>query len=361
VKILDKYIAKQVITSILLVSLVLLGVDLFFTLVNELRFVARTDYTLSNAFTYLALTAPTHLYTVFPWAALVGALISLGTLAGHSELVVMRVAGISVLRITGSVLKAALLLMVFIVFIGEGIAPETDQIAENKRSWALSGGQSIQTSLGLWVRQGRDFIHVKSVQPNGELLGVTRYLFSNNRKLQEVSMALKAIPEGNTWHLFDIVGTRFEPHKTETFKTESLSVEHLLDPEILQTATVKHPERLSLSMLLRIIEQREKNELNTRNYTVAFWSKIFHPLVILLMVFLAVPFVFGPLRSVSMGFRIVSGLIVAFLFHTLNSLFVPLAVVYQLPPVLAVLTPIFLFGGLGIWMLKRVNPKVLFK
>lgn len=353
--ILDKYLAKHVILTILVVALALLGFDLFFNLVHELKVVGKGQYTLLTALAYLSLTMPSRMYAMFPWSALIGTLISLGALANHSELVVMRTSAISVTRICWSVIKAALLLTAIVVFLGEGIAPAAERVAQNKRTLALSGGQTIQTAYGLWIRQGHDFIHVQTVRGNGELVGVTRYQFSDDRKLKSAIFAESAKKEGKEWRLSRVQGTEFSHNKTHVFQVEEQILPSLLEPEILQTAMIKHPERLSIPALWRIIQNRLKNGLSSQNYQLALWTKLFQPLVIIMMVILAVPFVFGPLRSGSQGLRVVVGILVAFSFHTLNGLFSPLAIVYQFPPVLAVLLPILIFSVVGFWLLRRVR------
>lgn len=354
IAILDKYIGRQVIAIILMVAFGLLGLDLFFTVVNELKMVGRGNYSLPTMFTYVMLVAPSRIYAMFPWSALLGTLIGMGVLANHRELVVMRVSSISVMRICYSVIKGALLLIIAMVFLGEVIAPFADNLAQQKKSMALSRGRSIDTSYGLWIRQEHDFFHVRMVQTQGKLVGVTRYQFDNNLKLKEVSFAESAQKETDGWRLSNIKSTRFTGDKTEVTQLKEQIIKTLLDPEILETATIKHPERLSLPALWRVIQRRSKNELNADIYELAFWTKIFQPVLILLMVILAVPFVFGPLRSVSMGFRIVAGIIVAYSFHTLNGLIGPLALVYQVPPIIAILTPILVFSGVGYFLLRRV-------
>lgn len=356
IPILDRYLARHIIATILVVSVALLGLDLFFNLVNELKIVGRGNYTLASAVAFLGLTAPTRLYAMFPWSALLGTLISLGMLAGHRELVVMRASSISVLRIAYSVVKAAFILTLFMVVLGEGLAPYADRFAQSKRTLNLSGGQSIETPYGLWIRQGQDFIHVQTLRSSEELLGITRYQFDEHRRLKEVSFAEKAIKEKDgSWRLSNIRGTEFLEEQTKIIQLEQQKIPTLLEPEILETAALKHPERLPLASLWRIIQHRSQNELNATTYELAFWSKIFQPVLVLLMVMLAVPFVFGPLRSVSMGFRIVAGVFVAYLFHTLSALFAPLAVVYQIPPFLAVASPLMIFAGLGYFLLRRVG------
>lgn len=353
--IIESYLGKQVIVFILLVTLALLGFDLFFNLVYELKFVGRGQYTLAAAFTYLLLIIPGRIYMLFPWAALIGTLIGLSLLANHSELVVMRTVGISIARITYAVLKAAFILMLLAVFLGEGIAPFTERLAQDKKTLALSDGQTIQTAFGLWVRQRKEFIHVQAVRSNGELLGVTCYQFDNHRKLKTALFAQSAIKNGKGWILQQVQGTRFLPNKTEVFQEKQQPVSYLLNPEILKIAMVKHPERLSLLALMRTIRHRTRYALNTQAYKLALFTKLFQPIVILMMVFLAVPFIFGPLRSASTGFRVVVGIIVAFLFNTVNHLFAPLAIVYEVPPLLAVLVPIGVFSAVGFWILWRTR------
>ena len=103
-KILDRYIGAVVFRSIGLVLLVLLALDGFFRLARELNKVGTGNYDQGEMFTYLILTTPTHVVEFFPIAALLGAITGLGALANESELVVMRAAGVSLLRISGSVL-----------------------------------------------------------------------------------------------------------------------------------------------------------------------------------------------------------------------------------------------------------------
>lgn len=353
--ILDRYLARHIILTILMVSLALLGLDVFFSLINELKAVGRGSYTLSSAGIFLLFTCPTRLYAMFPWAALIGTLVGMGWLANNRELVVMRTAGISVGRICWAVVKAAVFLTIIIVLLGEGLAPVGERIAQARRTLALSNGQSIQTANGMWVRHGKEFIHIQSVRANGELSGVTRYQFNEDRTLKEVSVAQTATKIAEGWRLDDIKGTRFLKKKTEVIQDKTQVIPQLIDTQILETATVKHPERLSLSALWHTIKERSKNELNAQAYELAFWNKIFQPVLIVLMVFLAVPFVFGPLRSVSMGFRILVGIFVAYGFHTINSVFAPLVMVYRVPPIVAVIIPFFIFACVGFYLLKRVR------
>lgn len=353
--ILDRYIGKQMIATISLVIFALLGVDVFFYLVNELRFVGKGDYKFTTALLFIALTIPRKLYIIFPWAALLGSLLALGNLAKYSELVAMRVASVSVPRISWAALKAGLLLTIFMFICGEVISPKTEVWAQQKKTLALSRGQAIQTQFGTWVRNGNEFIHVGVVKKPDNLQDVTRYNFNKKLQLQDVINAGTAYKENKTWHLEDIHGTTFDADGTSIIAADHKQIKQLLDTEIIKAAAVKHLERLTLKNLWRVIKSRLAQELNATEYERAFWLKIAQPFAALVMVFLAVPFAFGPLRSSSVGLKILVGVLVGFTFHTLNSIFGPLTAVIGLSPMLAAIIPTLTFFLFGMWMVSRVR------
>lgn len=353
--ILDRYIGKQLIATILVVIVALLGVDVFFYLVNELRHVGKGDYRLSTALIFILLTIPRKIYIIFPWAALLGSLLALGNLAKYSELVAMRAAAISVPRIAWSALKAGLLLTIIMFICGEVISPKTEVWAQQKKTLALSRGQAIQTQFGTWVRNDNEFIHVGLVNQNNNLQDITRYKFNESQQLEEVLHAGSAIKQANSWVLENMHGTQFRENNTESIKADKIEIPVLLDAEILKASAIKHLERLTLKNLWHVIKSRVAQELNATEYERAFWLKIAQPFAALVMIFLAVPFAFGPLRSASLGLKLLVGILVGFTFHTLNSIFGPLTAVIGLSPMIAAVIPTLAFFMLGYWMILRVK------
>jgi lipopolysaccharide export system permease protein len=354
-KIIDRYIGKQIILAILLVMFALLGVDVFFYLVNELRFIGKGNYTFGTALIFIILTIPRKIYVIFPWAALLGSLLALGNLAKSSELVAMRAAAISVPRISWAAIKAGLWLTIIMFICGEVISPKTEAWAQKRKTLALSSGQAIQTQFGTWVRHGSEFIHVGVVKQHDQLQDITRYNFNKKLQLQSVSHSGSASKQSSNWTLENLHGTNFSDNGTEVISADHTQIPELLDTEILHASAVKHLERLTLKNLWRVIKSRLAQELNATEYERAFWLKISQPFAALVMVFLAVPFAFGPLRSASVGLKILVGILVGFSFHTMNSIFGPLTAVVGLSPMLAAIIPTLVFFSFGFWMVSRVR------
>jgi len=350
----ERYIARHLLPAILIVLFVLLAIDILFSWVQELKWVGREDYHLSTSLAFMGFTLPRRLYMLFPWAALLGSLLALGALHARSELLVLRAGGVSLAGLIYAVLKTAVILILVMTLIGEGLAPSMERLGQSIRAFALSGGQTIQTPYGVWVRQGMYFIHIKTVQNEGELYGITRYQFDEHRRLLSVSFASHATRIGKEWQLNNIETTDFLENNLKTTSVASQSFQGLPSPEILETLGSKHPERLSLITLWRSIRHSSENALSTQTYELAFWSKLMQPIMILVMVFLAIPFVFGPLRSGGAGLRMIVGSLMGFAVHLCNT-FAPLTVAYHMPPVVAAALPALLFAALGLGLMRRLS------
>ncbi len=354
-KILDQYIGKQLISTILLTALALLSVDLFFYLMNEFKFIGKGNYNITQALIFIITMIPRKLYIMFPWSALLGTLLALGQLAKNSELIAMQVSSISTHRITWSVLKAALILTICVVIFGEIIAPVTELIAQQKKTQAMRTGQIIYTEHGLWVRNENKFIHIDTILSNDHLSNITSYRFNEDLSLFSVLHAKNAysIPEG--WKLETITGTKFLNGKTQIFKHSTRILPSLLDQEILKIANVKHLDRLSLRHLWKIIKNRLNNDLGIQTQQVAFWTKVYHPFSILMMVYIGTQFILIPLHSIPISFRIITGIITGFLLNMVNSIAAQLPLIFNLSPIFTIFLVLILFPIIGYIMMSKIR------
>lgn len=354
-RLLSFYVAKTTLVSLSIALVLFVGIELIFGLVNELRFVGKGDYTLGQAFTFLLLSMPQNIYQIFPMAALVGSLMGLGQLATRSELIVMQAAGLSPQVITLQLMKFALVLALLIWAFGEGVAPISEKVAQNLKATALSGGQTLRTPHGTWMRKGKQFIHIQEMHVGGHLEGITRYDFDDHMALIKASHASYADYINDQWVLYDIKETLiYSDHTKENYVTQEYWKDGI-DPNVLQVVGVKYLDELSLIGLLKTIQYRKNNGLDTKPYQLALWQKIVQPFAVLVMIFLGAPAVFGPLRNATMGFKLLIGMLIGFGFYIFNELFGPLTLVYQLPPIIGAILPTLIFLGLGLVMLRRVS------
>ncbi|MHC8317946.1 LPS export ABC transporter permease LptG [Pseudomonas sp. LB3P31] len=350
---LDRYIGSSVFVAILAVLGIILGLATLFAFIDEMGDASDT-YTLLDVLSYVLLTAPRRLYDMLPMAALIGCLIGLGSLASNSELTIMRAAGVSIGRIVWAVMKPMLVLMVVGVLIGEYVAPATESTAQANRSLAQGSGDAQSARHGLWHRQGDEFIHVNSVQPNGVLYGVTRYRFDKERHMLSASFSKRADFDKDHWQLSDVTTTLFHEKSTEVVKAPVERWEIALSPQLLSTV-VMAPESLSISGLWGYIHYLADQGLNNGRYWLAFWVKVLQPLVTAALVLMAISFIFGPLRSVTLGQRVFTGVLVGFTFRIVQDLLGPSSLVFGFSPLFAVLVPASVCALAGVWLLRRAG------
>ncbi|WP_068828085.1 LPS export ABC transporter permease LptG [Pseudomonas sp. BMS12] len=348
---LDRYIGSSVFFAILAVLGIIVGLALLFAFIDELGDLSE-NYGTFDVLIYVLLTLPRRIYEMLPMAALIGCLIGLGSLASNSELTIMRAAGVSVGRIVWAVMKPMLVLMLVGVLIGEYLAPWSENLAQAQRSLAQGGGEAQSSKHGLWHRQGQEYVHINAVQPNGKLIGVTRYQFDDQRKLLSSSFARRALYQGDHWQLEDVKTTLFHERNTElkTVASERWDVE--LNPQLLGTVVLE-PEALSVTGLWRYIKYLGEQGLNNGTYWLAFWTKVLQPLVTAALVLMAISFIFGPLRSVTLGQRVFTGVLVGFVFRIAQDLLGPSSLVFGFSPLLAVAVPATICALAGVFLLRR--------
>ncbi len=355
--ILDKHVRVSVLLSIAVVLGVIVSLDLIFSLIDELG-ESGENYTVGNALAFVAMTTPTSIYELFPFAALGGTIFGLGILASNNEIVVMQSAGVHKWRIVSAVLKPALLVMVLSLVIGEYIAPPLEQVANSNKAIQQSGTSSINSEAGTWRKIGNDYIHINAIAPGGtSLYGVSRYTINDDRQLESASFAESAeyIEEGTApyWRLHNVELSVFDGLRIST--SSYLQEEWVADlsPELLSVLLVE-PDRQSISGLYQFAQFFESEGLDSSVYFLAFWKKVLQPLSTLVLVVLAVSFVFGPLREATMGYRVFIAMAIGIAFTTVQRMMEPISLIYGLSPLMAVLTPITLCAMLGFLLMRRV-------
>lgn len=353
-KILDRYLGMSVASSTLVVMLVLLAVFFFIDFVEELDNIGKGNYSLLDALQYILLIQPRRIYELFPMAALLGTLTGLGWLAGNSELVVIRASGVSLVQIVLSVMKIGVIMMLLALFVGEVVAPASEHYAENNRSLALADRIALKTNYGFWTRDGQSFINIRTIHPDGRLNDIRIYEFDGQHRLRVASTARQAYFKDGAWILEGILQSTVRNDSVAVREVTRASWDSLLSPALINLVAVK-PERLSTWDLRKYINYLTENGQDAKRYELAFWAKVVLPLVTGVMVFLAIPFVFGPLRAVGMGQRIVVGSLVGIAFHLFNQTFGQVGLVYNFNPLFSALAPVGLFFILSGLLIRRVH------
>lgn len=351
-KLLDRYIGRTVLVAVSMVMLVLVGLDGTFSFLAELDELGR-EYQALQALMFIVLTLPRRIYDFMPVAVLIGCLVGMGSLANTSELTVMRAAGVSIARLVYATVRPVLWLVVLGLILGQFVVPKTEQYAQSERSRALASDRSISGRDGFWYREDGQYIHVQAIQPNGVMYGVSRFVFDEQFDLVRSDFTERAIYQGDHWILENVKQTRIHPDHTEADTFQTLRWETSVTPEVMSIVALK-PDYLSITGLYSYATYLSKQALESKAYYFSFWKKVFQPVTTVVMVFIAISFVFGPLRSVTMGQRITAGVLVGLMFHYAQQLLGHASIIYDIPPFVGALIPMLVCLVAGVWLLRRV-------
>ena len=351
---LDRYIGKSILGSIFATLLTLVGLSAIIKFVEQFRSVGKGTYDIWQAVAFTGLTIPKDIETFFPMAALLGALMALGNLASRSELVVMQAAGFSRFKIGMAVMKTALPLVLLTMVIGEWGIPQTEQFARDMRARALSGGSMLSMKNGVWAKDGNNFVFVRRVTDDAKLNDIYIYTFDQHRNLTELKHANQASysEDESKWTLRQVNHSMITKDEVTTSNRLSEKWETNLTPDKLGAVSLR-PTSLSISGLYNYISFLRETGQDVSRFELTFWRKIFQPVSVGVMMLLALSFIFGSLRSVTAGARIVTGICFGFLFYVVNEIFGQMSVVYNMPAVFGALMPSLLFVVMIWWLLSR--------
>lgn len=353
-KILDRYIGRTVLSHTLVVMLVLLSMYFFSTLVDELDYVGQGRYTTLAALQYGLMLLPRQAYELFPMVALLGGMLGLGTLASSNELTVIRAAGVSVRRIMLAVMKMALVLMLAVALVGELAAPQLEQQARVLRGQAMSQNVSLNVKEGLWARDGDTYINIRRLLPGGLAHDVSLYVFDEQQRLHEMVRAKEAVYEVGGWVLRQAARSLIGTAGVETSQVDEQRWKTTLTPEVINVAALP-PDKLAIWELTGYVSYTRANNLDASVYELALWTRIIAPLATGGMMLLAVPFIFGSLRSTGIGLRITVGGLLGIGFYLFNGVFGRIALVYDLSPIASAVIPTLVVYGLWWGLMRRVQ------
>ncbi|MGB3725283.1 MAG: LPS export ABC transporter permease LptG [Glaciecola sp.] len=351
-KLIDLYIARTLLGTVVATLSVLIGLSALIKFVEQLRRVGQGDYDMTLAALYVILSLPREIELFLPMATLLGGLIGMGLLAQSSELVVMQASGMSRTKITISAMKSMVIVIIAVMALGEWVTPQSESKAKQIRTQALSGGSLISSKSLTWAKDGNDFVSIGEVIDQNTLQNVNIYKFDDNLNLTRIINAAQAKYIRPDWELNDVEQVNLGDRRINNIKLNMLSWNSSITPDKLGVVAIK-PEALSIRGLADYVNYLDNNGQETSRYELALWRKILQPVSVAVMLLLALSFIFGPLRSVTMGARTGMGILAGIGFFVSNEMFGQAALVFQLSPALGAVLPSVMFAGIAVLLLKR--------
>ena len=202
--------------------------------------------------------------------------------------------------------------------IGESLAPSLSGYASEMRQQALRSDNGATSGPATWLRDGDRILSVG--RQTGELGyggGVLLFELGPDQTLKEVARADSAdIDAESRWVLSNYAETSFLDNGVDTHSAREATQTYSLNPNLL--VSVVREDRLDTPALWRYIRYLKDNSLNPKHYEIALWTRLASVVSVVLMTVLALPFVFGGLRSAAAGSRLLVGLVIGLGYYMLE-------------------------------------------
>jgi lipopolysaccharide export system permease protein len=350
----DKYIISSFISGCLPVMLLLLSLFSFLSLAEELEDVGMGAYRLADAFLVVMFTLPSMVVDLLPVTLLLGGLLGLGALANQQELIAMRAAGLSPARIVAPVMKLSMLLIGVVLIVQTWLIPMAEHHATQLRAKSLLDSQEGELSE-IWTRSQDQFIRIGKVKPGRLLADVEIYQFDNAARLvQMFQTETVELLDESTWLMHRTRRSRLEGEHAETVHEERLVMDNLLSDE--QAKRLFTPARsLAPVDLWRFIARLEENRLSSRAYRVMFWNQLGISLGVFAMTLLSLAFLFGSVRSVTAGQRVIQGGLFGMGYYLAQQIVGHVTLLLELHVPATVLAPGLTLLVLALVLIRRAN------
>jgi lipopolysaccharide export system permease protein len=317
---LDRYLYRTVLIYTLMALAVLVTLGALFLFISQQGDIGVGNYSAGEAFLYTLLNLPEQAFEVLPIAATIGALMGLGNLASGSELVVTRASGVSVWRIAWPVGLAGLTLALIMYGIGEYVAPPMAQLAKREKTTSKLADISFAGSSSAWVKDGNLILRVQTGEVDQAFGGVSLFELDGSNRLRSVKRAESiSVADPGHWRLHNVSTTRFTDDRIESQVVPEITMASAVNPDFLGLAATD-PDLLTLRGLASYIDHLRRNNLGTVPYEIGFWSRIARLFAVIVVTLLALPFVFGPLRTTGAGARTVIGVLLGVVFFLITGM-----------------------------------------
>jgi lipopolysaccharide export system permease protein len=353
VNLLSAYMMRTILATTALVLVVLLALAGLFEFIAQLDDI-KGDYQTPQVILFTVLRLPNLAFEMLPVAALIGSLLGLGALASHSEIIVMRSAGLSVLRLASMVAVSGLVMLVLTGLLGEFIGPPLDFYARDMR---MEARYQKDDDLGnsAWVKDGPVYLHIERVNSEFEFGSIYLFRFDNENMLTAIAQAENSgIDDQDNWILENLRETRFHNDGVQVVES-SVAVESFeVNAELLGNSLAK-PLSLSARGLLVYIDYLKRNNLDASQYESEIWYRASRTLTVLVMPILSLAFVFGSLRSGGAGGRLMLGVGVGLAYYLVSETLANSGQVFNLNPAIVNWLPLLLLCAVTVIALVRIR------
>jgi lipopolysaccharide export system permease protein len=358
---LSKHIFKEFISLVAGVLICILIVYLCVEFLQKADRLIKHRATLLQTVRFFLYSMPVMVTMSLPMATLIAALLSLGNLSSHNEIIAMRAGGVSLARIIAPLLAGGMLISAFGFINNEFIMPISTSRANYIRSVEIEKKQQqvmFQQSK-LWLRGPDNSIaNIELVSPNrNEMLGLNIYKLNPDYSVRERIIAEGLVWANGAW--------RLKHSRTITMQGDTIR-SRVSDGEVFNIVEspddlgmiVKDSEEMNFQEMWDYVRRLKSSGYVATKYEVELHGKLAFPFTSILVVLISIPFAFHKVRSGGAAKGFAFAILIAFAYLTLGGIGHSLGNSGKLSPMLAAWLANIVFAVASIFVLIRMQRSV---
>ncbi len=351
--ILDRYLLMSLLRGGTPVFLLLLGLFGFFELAQQLNDVGKGSFESIDALRVTGFSLPRIAIDVLPVTCLLGCITGMGGLASQQEITMMRVSGMSVMRISRPLIWLVGVIVVVALGLQQFVIPEFERQASTLRAQAFRTG--AQANGEFWTRSESILMRVGGVDFGRMPKDIEIYELDDKGLVTRLIQAKEAdVLAATDWVLHGVTTTQFAGEVVSVERTDrELWISDLSPDQIFDLIVADYA--LAPLDLYRYIDHLRDNELDAHRYSVLLWQQLSLPVGLIAMALLGVPFIIGSFRLIPMGTRVTMGSMIGVFFYLSQRTLVQVGLLYGLPGALTGLLPVVVTLLIALVAIQRVK------
>lgn len=327
-KVLDRYLTRELFLPILYTSLTLVFLILIADLFNNLDDLLRYQTSAAVIVKYYLSVIPYAFVQTIPWAAWIGTLFLLVNLGFHHEITAMKAAGLKIMTIVKPVLFLGFLIGIGTFIIGDKIVPRTFKTAQElKASYidkkAKKEKEKVATNVTYFSGGDQLFYFKTFSKKKGELTGVVGLWLGKKTDKRQKMIAQSGQWKDTFWEFKGVTEYLMDSRgrilgEPKTFPTK-IYPDVVFTPAELNSAS-SESAYLSYKELKSSITKLKENGVNVKTEMVDLHYRLAAPWQALVMMLLTVPFMGRTINRRAIAFQVLLCVAAIFAYHLTGAL-----------------------------------------
>ena len=178
---------------------------------------------------------------------------------------------------------------------------------------------SFAGSSSAWVKDGNLILRVQTGEVDQSFGGVSLFELDGPNRLRSIQRADRiSVADPGRWRMHNVATHALRRRSRRPASVvDEVTMRSTVNPDFLGLAATD-PDLLTLRGLASYIDHLRRNSLDTASYEIGYWSRIARMFAVIVVTLLALPFVFGPLRTTGAGTRTVIGVMLGVVFFLIT-------------------------------------------